>query len=254
MKKILITRSKHNCKALSKFLVAQNYQVFAEPLFKIKKFLDQITIKNIESKLTHDSSLALIITSQNAIDCLKKVKIDNQILIFAVGKNTALALKKLGFVNVYYPSQSSAFELFKLILNFKFNLKSSRNSMKQISFIYLRGEQVSFDFKENLLNYGFKVQELVVYKTIQQHKFSQQFCEDIKKNSYEMVIIFSQKSLELFFLLAKKHNLLEYFAKSCLIGFSDKIVEQARNLAQENLKFKKIEKLSDNQILKKFYE
>lgn len=246
MKKILITRSKHNCKALSKFLVAQNFQVFSEPLFKVKKFCDQAYLENINNKFAINKSLALIITSQNALACLSKIKFDKEILIFAVGKKTAQAINKLGYVNVHYPLQSCADELFKMIINFKFK--------NHTSLLYLRGEQVSFNFKEMLLRYGFKVEELIVYKTIKLQNFSQPFCDEVKKNSFEMVIIFSQKSLELFFLLVKKHNLLEYFVDSYLIGFSDKIVEQAKILAIENLKFKKIEKLSDNRILKKFYE
>ena len=60
--------------------------------------------------------------------------------------------------------------------------------------------------------------------------------------------------MELFFLLAKNHNLLEYFANSSLIVFSQKIVIRAEELAKENFKFKKIEKFSDNIILKNFYE
>ncbi|GDX36215.1 hypothetical protein LBMAG18_07260 [Alphaproteobacteria bacterium] len=246
MKKILITRSKHNCKALSKFLIAQNYQVFSEPLFKVKKFCGQTNLENIENKFAINKSLVLIITSQNALACLSKIKFDKEILIFAVGKKTAQAINKLGYINVHYPLQSCANELFKLIVNYKFK--------NNPSLLYLRGEQITFNFKGILLKHGFKVEELIVYKTIKLQNFSQTFCDEVKKNNFEMVIVFSQKSLELFFLLAKKHNLLEYFVNSCLIGFSDKIVEQAKLLSKENLKFKKIEKLSDNRILKKFYE
>ena len=113
---------------------------------------------------------------------------------------------------------------------------------------------ISYDLKKSLIKSGFNCQEIISYRTIFVEKFSQSLIKNIENFGYDEIVIFSMKSLELFFLLAKKHNLLEYFAKSSLIVFSQQIVNRAEELTKQNFKFKKIEKFSDNIILKNFYE
>ena len=135
-----------------------------------------------------------------------------------------------------------------------FKLIKKSNLDKTGLILYLRGENISFDLQNSLQKSGYNCAEILTYKTIAKKSFSLQLLKNIKNVDYDSILIFSQKTLELFFLLAKNHNLLEYFANSSLIVFSQKIAIKAEELAKENFKFKKIEKFSDNIILKNFYE
>jgi uroporphyrinogen-III synthase len=242
MKKILIIRQAQQSQALSQFLEQQKCQIFVEPLFVVKKIFKE----NDWLQYRHKNISAIVITSQNALDSLKKFNCDINIKIFAVGKKTAMKLMEAGFVNVFFPKQSCVAELLKLIK------KSNLDKMSLI--LYLRGDNISFDLQNSLQKSGYNCAEILTYKTIAKNNFSIELLKNIKNTEYDSILIFSQKTLELFFLLAKNHNLLEYFAKSSLIVFSQKIVIRAEELAKENFKFKKIEKFSDNIILKNFYE
>ena len=163
-----------------------------------------------------------------------------------MGKKTAKKLSDLGFEYIIYPQIYSAKNLAKIV---KKNLDDKSGLI-----LYFRGEVISYDLKKSLIKSGFNCQEIISYRTIFVEKFSQSLIKNIENFGYDEIVIFSMNSLELFFLLAKKHNLLEYFAKSSLIVFSQQIVNRAEELTKQNFKFKKIEKFSDNIILKNFYE
>lgn len=253
MKKILITRQPQQNQALINYLEKNNCQIFCEALFKI----EEIFSENDSVKFYNQKIIGVILTSQNAIASFKKFydkyqiskangsgKIDFK--IFAVGKKTAKKLNDLGFEYIIYPQIYSAKNLAKIV---KKNLDDKSGLI-----LYFRGEVISYDLKKSLIKSGFNCQEIISYRTIFVEKFSQSLIKNIENFGYDEIVIFSMKSLELFFLLAKKHNLLEYFAKSSLIVFSQQIVNRAEELTKQNFKFKKIEKFSDNIILKNFYE
>ncbi len=242
MKKILIMREAKRSTALSQYLQQQNFEIFIEPLFSVVKVLSE----NYSQLNRHQKINSIIITSQNAIEGLKNFSDDWDIKIYAVGKKTAQRLSEEGYKNILYPKKSGVKELIKLI--------KKDNEVKSQSMLYFRGEVISFDLKNYLQEFGYNVIEEIAYKTISKGSFSKKLIKNIDNFYFSSVLIFSQKSLEIFFLLAQKHNLLEYFAQSSLIVFSQNIVDKAHELARENLKFKKIEKFSDNIILKNFYE
>jgi uroporphyrinogen-III synthase len=245
MKKILITRQSLQNHELESYLQNHNCQVFCEPLFKIEEIFNE----NDWTKYQNQKINAIVITSQNSIKTLKKFCEDlaiKDIKFFAVGKKTAKKLQELGFKNIAYPQINSAKELSKLV---KRNLEDKSGLI-----LYFRGKVISYDLKNSLNKSGYNCQEIIAYQTIANKKFSNLFLKNLGNFSYDQILIFSKKSLELFFLLAKKDNLLEYFAKSSLIVFSQKIADCAEELTKQNFKFKKIEKFSDNIILKNFYD
>jgi|APGre2960657423_1045063.scaffolds.fasta_scaffold00181_6 uroporphyrinogen-III synthase len=242
MKKILIIRQVQQIHALSKFLEQKNCQIFAEPIFSVQ----QIFNPDDQLKYPGNNIGAFVITSQNAIYALKKFNCDYNVKIFAVGEKTAQKISEAGFKNISYPRQSCVAKLLKLI-------KQSHHDKTGL-ILYLRGNNISFDLQNSLQKSGYNCAEILTYKTIAKKSFSIELLRNIKYTHYDSILIFSQKTLELFFLLAKNHNLLEYFANSSLIVFSQKIAIKAEELAKKNFKFKKIEKFSDNIILKNFYE
>lgn len=111
--------------------------------------------------------------------------------------------------------------------------------------LYLRGEKISFDFARKLKN----ITEIIVYRLIENDSFSAEFLQFCRQKTFDEILFFSQNSVEIFFKLAKKHNLLEYFKCSKIVGLSDKILKKAAEFNFENS-----ETFAANATLKKFYE
>ncbi len=225
---ILITRPNEQGQELSAFLKAQGFSPFIEPLFVVEK----VTIPKIEKAFS-----AAIITSSNACQALDLIGFDRATKIFTIGKKTAEELRNFGFKNIILSPENSAESLAKII------------EQEVGKILYLRGSTISFDFAERFKN----ISEIIAYKTQARESFSTEFLEFSKKNSCDQVLIFSRNSAEIFFNLAIKHNLLEYFSGSQIFCLSEKIQKRTAELAKE-FNFKKIANFSENKLLKNFYE
>lgn len=237
-------RQKHTALALSDYLKQNNCQVFIESLFKVKKNLLPQNHLDFKRKKIY----GIVITSQNAVASLDKLAVCKNTKIFTVGKKTAQKIQDLGFKNIEISTQNSAENLAKIIANYP-DIKGSID----IKIIYLRGQKINFDLANYLQNKKINCQEIIVYKTIKKNMLSEQLITNVKNNNFDSILIFSKNSLEIFFYLITKHNLLEYFTDSSLIVFSKKIADYAKELGIDSF-FKKIMLFSDNEKLKNFYE
>ncbi len=236
MKNILITKSKNRSQDLAEFLSKNNYQIFFQSLFSIKKIIPKnlyLPSKDLQKPLT------IILSSANSIYALEKLMINKNSHIYVVGNQTAKKLNKLGYFNVYFPKIMSGKNLFDLI----------KTQLKPCEIYYFHGKKISFDFKNQLQKEGFTIKSFVVYKTKEIKSFSKKFTDNIKEYNIDEILIFSINSLEIFEKLIKKNNLLEYFNSKNIICLSSKIAENAQKIG-----FKNISIFADNKILKKFYE
>ncbi len=235
MKNILITRSKNRSKKLKESLECLDFKVFIEPLFSIKKnFLEMDLLEKEVSQISN-----ILISSANAIYILQKLKIPKETPIYAVGSSTANKIKKLGYKNIFYPQKSSGQELYKIIIN---NLEPQKIH-------YFHGEKISFDFKKKLQKKGFEIKNFEIYKTREIKKFSKQLSSFVEKNKFAEVLIFSQNSLEIFYKICLKHNLVEYFNCANIMCLSNKIAKYAQKIG-----FKKTQIFHKNPVLNKFYD
>jgi uroporphyrinogen-III synthase len=232
MKKVLITRQKDQAKALTKALKDNGFEVFVEPLFSVKKSL----VKKISKKIS-----AVILTSANACDAVIKSGISRDVKIFAVGKKTVEKLSQDGFKNIVFSPKKTATSLFELII------KAHKNKSQPI--LYFQGEITSFDFKKELKKFGLEVQNILAYGTLEKQNFSKKLQQFSLENHFDHVLIFSQNSAKIFFKLAKKHNLLEYFKASQILCLSEKILSEVRKSG-----FKNSATFGQFPILKNFYE
>ncbi len=233
MKNILITRDKNQGQEIASFLENKGFKAFVEPLFKVEKLAVKIP------DFTEIS--AVIITSANACGNLINSDLPRDILVFVVGKKTAQILENVGFTNIKYPKENSALALKELILH------STIDKSKKI--IYLHGPIISLDFTKELQPYDFTILKFLSYKIHEFESFSSELLEFVKNEKFEQVLLFSQNSAKIFFKLAAKHNLLEYFKDSSIVAINKKIL-----LAAKNLGFKKLKTFSEIVVLEDFYE
>ncbi len=231
MKNILITRTQEQGKEIAQFLENKGFRTFIEPLFLIEK----ISIKNLPPATT------LIITSSNACETIINSDFPKNIKIYAVGKKTAEKLLKFGFKNIIFPLENSALSLKELFLK--------THDSKTDFILYLHGSIISLDFETELKKLGYNIKKILAYKTIEVTDFSAEFLSFSKKNSCNQILFFSQNSVEVFFKLAERHNLLEYFKHSEIFVLSKKILAKVTELGFKNAKL-----FSKSSILKNFYD
>jgi len=224
MKRILITRPKNQARELVKFLEEQKIKTFVEPLF---------VVEESEIKKISDEFSAVIITSINACHALLKSGVSKEIKIFTIGKKTAQKIQENGFKNIILSPENSVNSLMDLIKE------------NQGRILYLRGEKISLDLAKEFKN----ISEIIVYKICENKFFSPQLLEFCQKNSFDEILLFSQNSAEIFYKLAKKHNLLEYFQGCQIVCLSEKILDNVSKFG-----FKNVKTFSANPILKNFYE
>jgi uroporphyrinogen-III synthase len=213
MKKILLTRPKKLSKKIAKNLAKKNISSLIQPLFSVSQIK---YLQPVNQKLQ-----AILITSCSAIFALKKLQIQKDILILAVGNKTALKVKKLGYKDVIFANNSAV-----LLLNLALE-KLSRNSGL---ILYLSGEKITLNLAEELKNRSFLTQRIVVYKTIECQEFSLETIEEITNKNISEVWIYSKNSLEIFYKLAQKHNLLGCLNKIKILCLSQEIANLANEL------------------------
>ncbi len=235
MKNVLITRSQDKSSDLVELLSSYNYHGFAESLLTVQKSSPIVD-------LTKEIS-AIIVTSSNSCNVIAELGLDKNILVFAVGKITARSMKKLGFNNIVFPQNYSAQNLKKLILETSFDHSGK--------ILYFRGEEVTLDFKEELSD--FDIEDVVSYKVNENANFSQDLLNFAKTENFDQVLLFSLNSAQIFFNLAKKHNMLEYFRVSKIVCLSDKILELVQEFEDGIWKDNSIT-FDEVEILKNFYD
>lgn len=240
-KKILILRTAKKADDLTKFLSSKNYDVFNLATHEI---IDHPFLR-FAKKLNFLTFDAVILTSANAVYSLEKLALAKDKKIFAVGKKTAEAASLLGFKNCEFPQQNCALELAKLII--ETYQPSIQNQPKKL--LYLRGEEIAFDLRNELASRQIEVAELVVYRKIPNKNFLQKFLKINQKSSIDEILVFSQASLKILSLLLKKHDLSKIVKASQLVCFSKKIADNAAQLGFQNIKT-----FIQKPFLKKFYE
>ena len=226
-KKFLITRQYSRAKELSHFLQENNHQTNYLPLFNVNTVKLGIDIEEFN---------AVIISSVNAIEALSKLNIRLNIIIYCVGRITAIELRKRGFNNIKIAKSQNAKSLKELIIY-------SHDPKDKI--LYLCAPNITLDFTEELKKYNILVKKYIAYN-IKPIKIAQ---EDFSNIMLDYILIFSSNSAKLFLNLVNKNKSLKNtFLSAKILCLSDKIIAEFKDSD-----FKKIEHFAQNEILKQYY-
>ncbi|WP_333024084.1 uroporphyrinogen-III synthase, partial [Wolbachia endosymbiont of Pentidionis agamae] len=121
----------------------------------------------------------IIATSKNSIIAFSNMSERRDIPIITVGNATMQAARDSGFTDVV----SAGSDINGLIL-----LITTHYS-KETRFLYIRGEEITFDLKKKLLNEDFCVEECTLYKTIAKKKFTNR-CKNLISTNIMPSIMF----------------------------------------------------------------
>ncbi len=214
---------------MAEILENKGFRTFIEPIFSVEK----IAAKNEE---IYEQISALIITSANACEAIIDFGFSLEIKIFALGEKTAKKLLEFGFKNIVFSPENSAISLLNLIIE----TKKDKSGL----ILYFHGSLISLDFQTELEKFGIKVKKILAYKIIEKENFSADFLQFTQKNLLDHVLLFSQNSAKIFFKLAARHNLLEYFKHPQIACLSEKILRDVQNLGFSNsVKFNQLKNL-----------
>ena len=192
-----------------------NGKVLIFPLLEIEFLKKSINLKGAD---------ALVFTSVYALEKLN-LEIQNfEKPVFAVGQRCDELLKKTGATNTFI------FSNVKRLLN---DLKNHYGNKRPCVF-YLRGDEISYDLKADLLKHGFNCKEHVVYK--QKRNIQEKELDKIlARKNLEGIALFSEKSVDSLIKSTTSRSLNKTF-----FCFSKKIENRLRSALDRNIKCKTI--------------
>lgn len=222
-KYVLITRPKDRAQKMLESLENKGNSVFIEPLFSFEKIASTGTFVLPENTKIS----AVILTSANACDAIIDWGFNRDVKVFSVGEKTSQKLRENGFKNIVVAPEKNAESLLKLIK------ETYQNKSDLI--LYFHGSEISLDFEKELTEHGFLVKKILAYRATELESFSPELLRFSKTKNFDEVFLFSQNSARVFMKLARKHNLLVYFASANIICLSEKILKAVKDSDQNHL-------------------
>ena len=208
-----------------------NGRVVIFPLLEIEFLKTNVNLKDAD---------VLVFTSVNALEKLNLELIDFETPVYAVGQRCDEFLKKIGMKNTFI------FSDVKHLLN---SLKAFYRKQRPL-ILYLRGDEISYDLKAELLKHSFDCEEHVVYK--QKRSIQKKELDNVLTRKHlEGIVLFSEKSVDSLIEGASSQNLDKIF-----FCFSKKIENRLRSVLDKDIRCKTIQEplISDmvNMIVKEY--
>ena len=186
------------------------------PLLEIEFLKKNVNLKDAD---------VLVFTSVYALEKLNLELIDFETPVFAVGQRCDEFLKKIGMRNTFI------FSDVKQLLN---SLKAFYRNKRPLIF-YLRGDEISYDLKAELLKHSFDCEEYVVYK--QKRSIQKKELDNVLARKHlEGIVLFSEKSVDSLIEGASSQNLDKIF-----FCFSKKIENRLRSVLDKDIRCKTIQ-------------
>ena len=196
IKSMLLTRTHEENEILKNHLKHRNINLnfISAPLLKIEFTKNLILPKNYNT---------FIFTSSYAVKAIKNIEISKKVTAFCIGNKTSSEAEKLGF-DVYNANGDS-----KDLLN----LIKKKLSSKKSRILYLRGKNITMDFKGELEKIGFNIEQYIVYVQ-KELKLNNEILNKIHSGKINSAAFFSSNSAKSF----KKsvQNLPKDFFMFCL--------------------------------------
>jgi len=202
---ILLTRSLEDCSETILKFKSLGHQVSHLPLLILEKM-------NYEEINFNDYG-GIIFTSANAIKFLDLKRLDKNIICFCVGDITEKKARSVGFQNTI-AAEGNVLNLKELILR---NYESKSKPL-----LYVSGEIISTDLDKQLINEGYVVKRIINYRVSHNEKFNENFIKELKKNTPNIVYVYSQNSASSFLNFIKVYRIENIWMNTNLMCIGEK--------------------------------
>lgn len=204
MTDIIITRPKNDCRSLAKMLLDCSVQVHYIPILKFKYY----------KLIVSDSYDYYIITSKKAIKFIEIQQLKDAIFLVN-GKSLFTYVSKKFPANRVINTGNYAKDIYCYI----------KNNIPKGKFAYLRGSEVSFNFKLTMEPLGFIVNEFINYESMASMANISKILKLTNKGKF-ILTFFSSKAANSFVHKATEQNATENLNNHIALCFSDKIASQ----------------------------
>ena len=202
---IIITRPIEDCLELIENLKVTHHTVTHLPLINIKKITNNyIDFKNYKG---------IIFTSANAIKFLDTKNISKKIDCFCVGETTEKKAKYFGFYNAISAGGNVDVLIELIIRTFDKNFGK---------LLYVSNEFISKELDFELKKKGYSVDRVINYTSEPINQIEQNTLDYIKKNTPDVIFVYSEKSAINLKDLIKKYSLVDVMMQSNLMCISKK--------------------------------
>lgn len=205
---ILITRPARQAAPFAKTLESQGFQTLIEPMLEVVS----LPFAPVDSGRYQ----AVLLTSANAAPALETACDKQDIAIYTVGPQTAIAVRQAGFSNVH-PAEGTAAAL---SLRIQAELQPGAGSL-----LYLRGRTVSCPLDRTLAKSGFTVDAPVVYEALLSTALSPACQSALNAGHTEAVTFFSKRTALNFMKLVEKHSLGDKLRDIKALSISKPVLE-----------------------------
>ena len=193
-----------------------NGRVLIFPLLEIELLKINVNLKKAD---------VLVFTSVYALEKMTMELKNFEKPVFAVGQRCNELLEETGATNTFIYSNVK-----DLLNGFKNHFRNKRPLV-----VYLRGEEISYDLRADLLKHDFKCKEHVVYNQKRNIK-KKELGKILSGENLEGIALFSEKSVDSLIKAAPRKNLDKIF-----FCFSKKIENRLRSVLNKDIKCKTIQ-------------
>lgn len=186
IKSLLLTRTHEENEFLKKYFKNKdiNINLISAPLLEIefKKKLSPLTKYNI-----------FIFTSSYAVKAIKNIKTLKKKYAFCVGSKTTSEAEKLGFI--VFNAKGNSKDLLSLI--------KKESILKNSKILYVRGKNITMNFKEELKKMNFNIDQEIVYRQ-KELKIKKEIFYKIQNGNINSVAFFSSNAVKSFYKSVRK--------------------------------------------------
>ena len=179
--KILLTRPIEDSQRIANDLKELNIKSVISPLLEIHRKRDE--------EIDYKKYQSVLITSKNAAFGLCDSAIKKSLPIYCVGDATSSFIANLGFSNVI----SASGDVSDLIRLTAANLNPSNGPI-----VYLSGQHVRHNIKQELENLDFEVDVSVTYEAKEVKTFNADMLKSLEKKEITGVFLYSPRSARIF--------------------------------------------------------
>ena len=205
---LIITRSQHDSEIFLKNLDAPSAKVMILPLYEYEYFSPALPVKNDCDRVILTSSKAIPYISEHR-EFFKRLKFS------CVGETTGKKIKEAGF------SVSETGDCAKELLP-----KLKQENVKDI--LYIRGEDISFNFAGSFSGPEESYREVITYKAVPAEEIFEDITPYISENQDIIITLFSARAAVILEKMIEKQGYASIRTRTKLLSISKRVLESLK--------------------------
>lgn len=206
--RLLLTRPKAQAASMAHILRTRGHIVSLAPMLRV-------TPLQFDRSLFEQAS-AVVVTSANAAPAVADLSPASSCKVFAVGPDTAEALKRVGINDVVFADATAEGLLSFITSNWR---------PRDGPLIYASGREVSVDISAHLNMRGYACSRVPVYAAEPSHRLPDSIRRRLLNGQLDAALFMSARTAETFVRLATSSSVADCCGSLVSVSLSDKIAE-----------------------------